>query len=409
MERRKLVAFIIVVTVASVSVASVLLYTGFFDSDYNHGPIRITNDGEFTKENGVTGGSGTEEDPYTIEGWRIGPSDFEQLGPEGAAVLIEGVSYHFVVRDIQITGPNTYGIMLDDVCNGTIEDSTFILCRWGAVLSDCSGCTVTRNNFTSCNAGMEISCLDTTAIEDNRFCREAEGYPVEPPLLGWGLRIGIEFRDVTISGNIFDGMSLEVSSLALPDDGSSSGLEITPDNLVNGDPVRFFEDQDNVTLHGSPAGQVIMFDCRDVVMSQLEICQTGTAISLFRVDGCTITDCLLSNASAGMGSIFMKDSEDVTIQSNYMSNGQVYLIKCSCIIFEDNIVSSSDHGLSLSECDNVTIQGNIVQGCVHGMGLHGENFTVTGNILQNNEYCLAVDGRDILIFLNDFMITRMLA
>ena len=107
MERRKLIALVVVIAVASVSILSMLIYTGFFDSTYNHGPIRITSDQEFTEENGVTGGSGTEEDPFIIEGWRIGPSDVD-LGPEAAVVLIKDVSRHFMIRNTDITGPNMF-------------------------------------------------------------------------------------------------------------------------------------------------------------------------------------------------------------------------------------------------------------------------------------------------------------
>ncbi|NIP67606.1 MAG: hypothetical protein GWN76_06265, partial [candidate division Zixibacteria bacterium] len=43
-----------------------------------HDPIYIDGNEDFTPENGVVSGSGTENDPYVIEGWVIG--DFSDDG-----------------------------------------------------------------------------------------------------------------------------------------------------------------------------------------------------------------------------------------------------------------------------------------------------------------------------------------
>ncbi|MCJ7489549.1 MAG: right-handed parallel beta-helix repeat-containing protein [Thermoplasmata archaeon] len=405
MERKKLVALIVVITVASVSVLSVLLYTGFFESTYNHGPIRITNDQEFTKENGVTEGSGTEEDPYIIEGWRIGPSETES-GPEGAVVLVKDVSRHFVIRDTHITGPNMYGVLLDNCRNGTIQDSTFTLCYQGVYLEDCGNCAIRDNNLSSCPIGMTVSGIDTTLIEDNRFHREVEGYPALSDL-GIGLRIYSPVEEMTISGNRFYGVGLDLDFFTLPDDGSLSGLTITESNTVNGKPVRFFENQEDVTLSGSPVGQVIMFNCRDSMISQLEITQVGTAISLYKVDNCRISDCILLNTSSWMGGIWARDSDNITIRSNSASDAQIYLINCSQVAFEDNEVTSQfGHGLRIQGCDNVTIRGNLIHNCVaSGTTLTGgENITVTGNtILANGGGIFAWRIYNLRVFCNDFI------
>ena len=404
MERRKLVALIVVTAVASLSVLSVLLYTGFFDSTYNHGPIRITSDQEFTEENGVTGGSGTEEDPFIIDGWRIGPSDVD-LGPEAALVLVKDVTRHFVIRDIDITGPNVvFGIMLKNCQNGAVHNSTFTLCYQGVSLYDCRDCAVEDNNISSCPIGLTVGGTNRTDIKNNQFNREIEGYPA-PSGLGIGLRMYSPAEDVTVVGNRFCGVGLDLDFFTLPDNGSSSGLTIADDNTVNGKPVRFLENQKNVSLGDLPVGQIIMFNCTNSLISQSTIAQVGTAISLYKVDGCRISDCTLLNTSSWMGGIWARDSSDITIRSNSMSDALVYLVNCSHVTFDNNELSSFGDGLQIQDCDNVTISGNLIHECVIGTRLTGgENITLTGNtLLSNGGGVFAWGVFNLRIFCNDFI------
>jgi len=81
-----------------------------------HRAIVITNDHEFTVENGVCSGSGTAEDPYVIDYWLI------DAGLDDYGISIHGTTRYFVIRDVEITGAAKAGIYLSYVQNGTIED-----------------------------------------------------------------------------------------------------------------------------------------------------------------------------------------------------------------------------------------------------------------------------------------------
>ncbi|MEM3445732.1 MAG: hypothetical protein QW115_07170, partial [Thermoplasmata archaeon] len=61
-----------------------------------HAPIHINGNGEFTSTNGVTGGSGTENDPYIIEGWDIDANG----GSYG--IWIENTSVYFVIKNCTV-------------------------------------------------------------------------------------------------------------------------------------------------------------------------------------------------------------------------------------------------------------------------------------------------------------------
>lgn len=60
-----------------------------------HSPICITDDEEFTTENGVTGGTGTKSDPYIIDGWAV-----EQI-------KVRYTSKHFRIENCKIVNAST--------------------------------------------------------------------------------------------------------------------------------------------------------------------------------------------------------------------------------------------------------------------------------------------------------------
>jgi len=89
----------------------------------NHAPIRINGNDEFLPENGVTGGSGTEVDPYIIENWVI-ISD----GSASEGIFINTTDAYFIIRNCTIQGfyhPVEFyqGIEFSEVTHGRIEDT----------------------------------------------------------------------------------------------------------------------------------------------------------------------------------------------------------------------------------------------------------------------------------------------
>lgn len=97
----------------------------------NHTPIRIIGNDEFLPENGVTGGSGTELDPYIIESWVI-VSD----GSASNGIFINNTDAFFIIRNCTIQGFNHpdehyHGIQLSVVTNGRIENTSMTECQTG--------------------------------------------------------------------------------------------------------------------------------------------------------------------------------------------------------------------------------------------------------------------------------------
>ena len=87
-----------------------------------HDPIYIHGNEEFTSENGVTGGSGTSNDPYIIENITMDATS----SPSGSGITIQNsASVYFIIRNCYITnapGANFdyAGIKLLNTNNGKI-------------------------------------------------------------------------------------------------------------------------------------------------------------------------------------------------------------------------------------------------------------------------------------------------
>lgn len=110
-----------------------------------HDPIYIDGNDNFTPANGVTSGSGTESDPYIIEGWDINAENAN-------GIWIENTTVYFIIRNCFVhDGGQTYhGIYLDNVAAGKIDNVKSVNNHWGIFLGQTSrvnimNCTVLRN------------------------------------------------------------------------------------------------------------------------------------------------------------------------------------------------------------------------------------------------------------------------
>jgi parallel beta-helix repeat protein len=179
----------------SLLVLFLLLSTSFVGVSYpiaslgsgNHAPIRIIGNDQFTEENGVTDGSGTEEDPYIIEDWVI-VSD----GTASQGIFINNTDVYFIIRNCTIQGFNHpdehyHGIQLSVVTNGRVENTIMTECQTGIDIR-----YSTKNELINC------SCSD---------------YPHQN---AYGINI-IQSTNMTITSCICNGMSIGVRILESSD------------------------------------------------------------------------------------------------------------------------------------------------------------------------------------------------
>lgn len=142
---------------------------------YKGGTISIEGDDEFTAAKGVVRGSGTQADPYIIEGWTIDLSSYG-TGDSESGIYIFDTTKYFVIRNCRVEDAKRYssGISLSLVSNGKIENC------------------VLRNN----SDGISLSGSDNIIISGNTF--ENNRYS--------GISTGSSSSDnVTISNNVITG------------------------------------------------------------------------------------------------------------------------------------------------------------------------------------------------------------
>lgn len=135
------------------------------------GPIVIESEADFTAANGVTSGSGTEEDPYLIENWDISPGVETGIvigGPVGTAA-------HVVVRNVRVHDTTQRCIDLTNAVNVRVEESLIDGCGWGIYVGGRSGnIQLVDNVFRLNERGVGLYGVTGALIEGNLFDRDVE-------------------------------------------------------------------------------------------------------------------------------------------------------------------------------------------------------------------------------------------
>jgi parallel beta-helix repeat protein len=128
-----------------------------------HDAIVITNDYEFTAENGVCSGSGTLADPYVIEDWTI------DAGYDDYGIKIHGTTKAFIIRNVEISGAGKSAIYLSYVKNGTIEDCQFVANWAGVTLNYSSLNQISDSTFSDNTDGIHFTFSSKNQILANTF------------------------------------------------------------------------------------------------------------------------------------------------------------------------------------------------------------------------------------------------
>ena len=121
-------------------------------------PIWIDGDHEFTVENGVTGGTGTPNDPFIISGTRI------DAGPCDYGIRIERTPSYFEIRDIEISGAAKAGIYLSYTENGAVIGCRLVANWTGVVINFGS-----FNRIADCTFESNTDAIHAYFSHDNKF------------------------------------------------------------------------------------------------------------------------------------------------------------------------------------------------------------------------------------------------
>lgn len=142
-----------------------------------HNPIHIEGDSNFTAANGVTGGNGTQNNPYIIEGWEINASSAN-------GIEIGNTNAHFVIRNCSAFGDvssgSKCGILLDSVTHGKVEHTSLSKNKWcGISLSYSTNNLLVGNTVSENGNGIEIGYSSSNTLSNNDISNSSYGVLLE--------------------------------------------------------------------------------------------------------------------------------------------------------------------------------------------------------------------------------------
>ncbi len=123
----------------------------------SHVPTIIDGNNQFTSGNGVSTGTGTQWNPYIIEGWNIHVPANWNIDPRlWDGIRVQNTTAYFVIRNVHIDFENAgvcggNAVVLQNVTNARVEESVFTLdpCAIGILVLNSSLVSLERDGFSS--------------------------------------------------------------------------------------------------------------------------------------------------------------------------------------------------------------------------------------------------------------------
>jgi len=315
------------------------------------------------KKDGICTGNGTYFDPYVIKDLEIDGED------SGSGILIENSEVYFRIENCTLfnsgEGYQDAGIKLVNVNNGQIHNNN---CsnnnNKGILLLNCnnsiiSGNTVINNYFY----GIVIYGSNNT-ISGNTVNNTYAGIILEGHLGG---------SNNTVSGNLMNKCGLKIH-------GNLEILlshEIDTTNLVNGKPLYYYINEVNLRSNDFPnAGQVILVNCSDSLISNLNVSYTTIAISLYYCNKNIISgNTLNNNTYYGIHLVYSDNNYISGNIANTNNASGIFLVESDINNVTGNTVNNNYYygGINLYNCDNNTISENTANNNKRFHGMYFEN------------------------------------
>ncbi|MEM3445178.1 MAG: right-handed parallel beta-helix repeat-containing protein [Thermoplasmata archaeon] len=194
-----------------------------------HIQIHIQGDSDFTTANGVVSGSGTQSDPYIIEGWEIDAQGGSYC------IWVENTTAHFVIRNCTArnttggpTPPYYSGILLTNLTNGVVEGNNLTQNYIAIGIGNSNNVTIKNNEISSNNYPLVLGNATQCRIYGNTiknnvygvYIRESANITVEENLVtangAWGILLystcDTEVLNNNVSSSLFHGIILVSSN-----------------------------------------------------------------------------------------------------------------------------------------------------------------------------------------------------
>jgi parallel beta-helix repeat protein len=383
-------------------------------------PISITSNSGFTAANGVVGGSGTLTDPYIIEGWEIRSTDVHCLE-------VKNTDAYFVIRNCFLHGDlgifDGYIDWVSDIaltdCNHVVIDNVKAVKNdMGLRLERVSDIRISNSDFSDCEAGVYAypawgvtidKCKVTLSKSHGVYFGTSSNFSVTNCEISKNRQLGIGIyksvngviSDNVLSTNGEEGISIwsgstyiDVTRNTLQNNGmwvfyeeiqEFSTLTIDTTNTINGLPVLFVKNQQNVVVDSERIGELILANCEGVVVRSMCFTNIGVAINMAFVTGCVIDRCSFQQNGR---CIEIEDSADILISNCTASvnEGVVRALNTADITVRDCNFTRSEWGtISLNYCIGGIVVSNHLSESRFGVEAFGSSaLTITENVIAYN-------------------------
>jgi len=344
----------------------------------------------------------------TSNNYRIISYDGSRLRIEDSEISYAGYAFGLGYAGVLIKGNNAtirnslvrycyFGIYLDSSNYSVIYGNTIVnntctgIYMGGSYYVTVFNNTIMHTHGDAYYEGYGIYCvscrynnISQNTIRDNR---------------GWGLYLRWSYYN-KILDNIFvrDGMYVETAL-----------YNTVVNNIVNGKPLVYLEGKYN-TVVDTPAGEVILINCRNVRIRNQNITNTDVAILVWNSEGIIANSTIRNNYIYGIyvygpnhnstiyGSTIENNREGiyilsgwVNVSNNTITNDCIYVFS-GAYIANNTIIMGNPYGIYLSYVIDTTIRDNIIQNTTIGMYILGsDRVDILGNTLKNDTKAIYLD------------------
>ena len=366
-----------------------------------HTPIYINGNARFGFDEGVTAGTGTEADPFVIEGWEI-------LGVRDSGISIDNTDAHIVIRNVSVSGTwspweklsDSVGISLDNASNIKIESSFISGVRSGVrangTFDVTEGLEISRCTFASTGQNLIISGTSDCLVTHSYF----DGY--YESLMHISNCTSVECSFNKINGGSYGYMTSRTTVVL---------IENVTELMLDENDIRSYSDSGSVRLVDTRSAVITNNSVKsygqdgilaerptDVLIYRNEI-SSGNGIGVRGGTNTVVEGNYLHSESHRWGSlsIHVSDSLNATVSGNVIiRGGGIAIANSRESIVHDNYVSDAGYftGYGYLEhatcmltygCQNLTIARNILLNASGpGLELSGTNVTIDGNLISSN-------------------------
>ncbi|MCS3922952.1 parallel beta-helix repeat protein, partial [Methanococcus voltae PS] len=283
-----------------------------------------------------------------------------------------GFCSNITIKNITIGNNSMANILTYNLHNSNISNNIINSGRYGISMHYSNNNTICNNTISKfSDAGLIVATNCTTnTIENNEFHENIMDCVLD-----------ICFNN-TVQSNRFtsDGLTILGSKIKYWNN------HIIKNNTLDGKPIYYYKNNNSKKIP-EDAGQVILVNCSNMIIENLNISNTTYGITIIQGKNCNFTNNLLTGNDWG---IYMYYSNNISFKNNNVSSNNlsgIFSINSHNNTLINNTVNSNLYGITLRTVFNNTLINNTVNSnqYVGTYLISSINNTLSSNLLKNNE------------------------